>query len=365
MTNILECDRKIKAELKNTEQTISQMKEEYKKLIDEPPPKTYVGVTARKERLKEIKKTIDSNDSKSIHKTYVAASETIIQEFMKSMSRPTKINILSGKKSVDSDIKILTKKFFSIAKSFFPSIEIKTEEQNGCSCGNETDFIDDITGNGLICNICGDKIKQPSSEEISTDNLEINKEVNTRIHLSTKYRYDPKIHFRDAIRQKQGIQNKKIPPEIYTCLENKIKSHRNIYFSEGKTFNEKYKNVTSEHIKEFLTETKNTEYVEDANYFYRYYTGKKCQDLSSIEDTLLADFDIAVGIYDTLSSDIKEGRKNFLESDFILYQFLRRLGIRVNKNDFEFPRTREILLKHEKIYEEICRIAQWNLEKIS
>jgi hypothetical protein len=365
MTSILECDRKIKSDLKSSEQNLSHVKEEYAKLLSSPVPTTYVGVTERKEKLKELKKTIDSAECKTLYKTYVASSENIVKEFIKSMKRPTKVSLLTGKRTEDDDVKNLTKKFFVVVKNFFPAMDIKREDSPAkgiCSCGNETDFTDDRFG--LVCNVCGDKIIKQITD-IITDNLEINREINSRIHLSTKYKYDPKIHFRDAIRQKQGIQNKKIPPEIYTCLEGKIMAHREIYNAEGKTFAEKYKNVTSEQIKDFLTETKNTEYIEDANYFYKYYTGKKCQDLSSIEDSLLADFDVAVGIYDTLSDDIKEGRKNFLESDFILYQFLKRMGIKVDKNDYEFPRTRDILLKHEKIYEEICRIAQWNYEKIS
>jgi DNA-directed RNA polymerase subunit RPC12/RpoP len=234
-----------------------------------------------------------------------------------------------------------------------------------CSCGNTTDFIDKKTW--MECEVCGDKVFFALKESNTniTEQTEMTKDINTKIHPASKYRYDPKIHFRDAIKQKQGIHNKKIPPKVYTCLEDNFKKY-GIYDEEGKTFHDKYKNITKKQILEFLKETKNTEYSEDINHFYCYYTGKKCMDITSLEDILLEDFDIANSQFELLDDDVKEGRKNFLESDFILYQFLWRREIKgISKEDFEFPKTREILLKHERIYSKICEIIGWKWKKIS
>ena len=64
-------------------------------------------------------------------------------------------------------------------------------------------------------------------------------------------------------------------------------------------------------------------------------TGKKPNDISHLEPNLLDDFDVLTNLYDKkFKRDAKFDRKNFINTQYVLFQLLRRHKYMCKKQDF-------------------------------
>ena len=256
-------------------------------------------------------------------------------------------NNLNNKNINDCEKNEIIEEFYEIAKKYIP-IKIykkETPERYVCNCGNQNNYTE--TQNKIICNECSNT---HSIQSIQTSFKDID-----RVNLSQKYKYKKKVHFRDTVNQYQGKQNKKINPDIFSILEKQFLIH-NLVNLDGKTHNEKYSNITKEHIYMFLFETNNSNYYEDINMIHTYFTGVPCPDISEIEHLLYEDFDKVVDAYESLENI---DRIHFLNGQYILYQLLRRRKFKVKESDFDILKTRERLVEHDDIYQKICIKLEW------
>ena len=306
-------------------------------------------------KMNVLKKKIYELENNIPMAEYIYVSTPILEKYKKMIQIPVKVSFfnttkketLSPRDDFENKKCELMDEFYDIAKKYIQIKSYKKEisQRYICDCGNQSNYTE--TQNKIICNDCSNV---HSVQSIQTSFKDID-----RVNLSQKYKYKKKVHFRDTVNQYQGKQNKRIDPKIFLILEEQFKIH-NLVNNEGKTYTEKYSNITKEHIYMFLFETNNSNYYEDINMIHTHFTGIPCPDISDIEHLLYEDFDKVVDAYESLE-DVE--RIHFLNGQYILYQLLRRRKIKVKESDFDILKTRERLVEHDEIYQKICMKLEW------
>jgi hypothetical protein len=163
--------------------------------------------------------------------------------------------------------------------------------------------------------------------------------------------------------QFQGKQNSTIPDEIYDQLRDCLRAHNLIL--PGRTKQEQYQLVTKQHIYMFLKETHHSKHYEDVNLIYHNLTGKALPNISHLEEHLLHDFDILSNLYDQLYIKQRRiNRKNFINTQYVLYQLLKRHRYPCEKSDFNFLKTIERQCFHDTICSELFKQLGWNFTHV-
>lgn len=170
---------------------------------------------------------------------------------------------------------------------------------------------------------------------------------NTRVNISSKYTYDRKIHFRDCINQYQGKQNTHIPPDVFKHLETALVNHRVI--SAERTV-DRFRRVSVAHIHMFLKSLNYTKYYDDAILIHSVMTGAKPDNIEHLEEDLMKDFEAMLLEYDKNFKTID--RKNFINTQYVLYQLLKRHGHKCDKEHFVVMRT---MSDRKSYHDRICK----------
>jgi hypothetical protein len=203
----------------------------------------------------------------------------------------------------------------------------------------ESDFV-------ISCSSCG------TEQELYE--LTFSYKDSERINITSKYTYDRRIHFRDCMNQYQGKQNSTIPKKVYDCLWQKI----DIYGLDRC-------NVTKSHIYMFLKEVGYSKHYEDINLIYKNITGQALVDITHLEDTLMKDFDILNNLYDKEYAQTKKiSRKTFINTQYVLYQLLKRHKHPCDINDFNFLKTTERRSFHDEICGDLFNQLNWNFTNV-
>ena len=324
----------------------------YTNISDRKKKEIYNKIELLKQKIYEIENDIPMAE-------YIYTTAPIVEKYKKIIHTPVKVsffntsrkdtflNIQYSRDNVEYEKYEILDEYYDIAKKYIQikSYKKETPQRYICDCGNQYNYTE--TQNKIICNDC--------SNVHSVQSIQTSFKYIDRVNLSQKYKYKKKVHFRDTVNQYQGKQNKKIEPDIYKILEEQFLIH-NLVNIECKTYNEKYSNITKEHIYMFLFETNNSNYYEDINMIHTHFTGIPCPDISEIEHLLYEDFDKVVDAYESLE-DID--RIHFLNGQYILYQLLRRRKVKVKESDFDILKTRERLVEHDEIYQKICMKLEW------
>jgi hypothetical protein len=360
--DILQLDDKIKRtiseECKKLPEYQAQLQSVVQQLIDLEEGKMNRKLQQHKEKLEKEKvdliQKIEDIEANNAFSEYIYMSEKIISEYITLSSVPKNVSSFFTTKSSSSttasaDVKYeeIISQFMELAKKYIPIKTYKKEviKKPVCGCGNTKDFT--YTDNTVTCDNC--------AVERNIYSVQTTYKDTDRVNLSQKYRYKRRVHFRDTLNQYQGKQNKKIAPQVLDDLENEFQK-LNLIDNKGTTFHEKHRNITKGIIYMLLSETGHNNHYEDLNLLHNYFTGIPCPDVSQIEEELFSDFDKIVEVYDSMK-DIH--RKNFLNSQFILYQLLKRRNVRVREDDFDILKSRDRLLQHEEIFQKICVSLEW------
>ena len=171
--------------------------------------------------------------------------------------------------------------------------------------------------------------------------------------------YDRKIHFRDCIKQYQGKQNSTIVSKIFDSLEEQFEKHHLLVGDKETTSREeRFKNVTKNHVLLFLKELGYSNHYENVHLIHFSFTNIKPDDISHLEDQLLDDFDALTDLYDKKFKHIN--RKNFINTQYVLYQLLRRHKHQCNKDEFIILKTIDRKFFHDEICKELFEELGWN-----
>jgi hypothetical protein len=215
----------------------------------------------------------------------------------------------------------------------------------------------DVFDNQSVCQECGAVLDQYAHQVTSYKDIE-------RVNMNAKYTYDRRTHFRDCLLQYQGKQNVTIAESVYTTLVEKLVSYALIPSDyEHLPQNIVFEKVTKEHVILFLKDMKCVKHYEDHVLIYKNLTGKEVPDLSVLEEDLLHDFDELVECYDRRFKNTTE-RKNFINTQYVLFQLLRRHKYPCNKEDFNILKTVDRKYYHDEICSELFHDLGWNFQPI-
>jgi len=222
-------------------------------------------------------------------------------------------------------------------------------------CENDNEAFS-IYDNHFVCEKCG-LVSDNTHNHISYKDID-------RVNISSKYTYDRRTHFRDCINQFQGKQNAYIDPKVYLDLIEQFVLHDLIppnYKELPKL--ESFSEITKEHIMIFLKETGHSKHYEDIVLIHTTITGKPAPNISHLENVLLQDFDILTEIYDKKYKN-NSSRKNFINTQYVLYQLLRRHKYPCKKEDFNILKTVDRKYYHDTICTELFQEVGWNLNPL-
>jgi hypothetical protein len=121
--------------------------------------------------------------------------------------------------------------------------------------------------------------------------------------------------------------------------------------------------ITKEHITLFLKETGFSKHYEDVVLIHATLTGKPAPDISHLENDLIYDFDVLTDIYDKKYKNASD-RKNFINTQYVLYQLLRRHKYPCRKEDFNILKTIDRKYYHDVVCAELFQQVGWNLHPL-
>lgn len=311
-----------------------------------------------------IAKTLEQN--KNLNEKYINLTKNLFEEFRKVLNTPIKTSFIKHEKKVENteEINSLINKYLLVVNNFFSNNDeilaiIKkftkcNTQMTSCECGNSTDF--QYKYNLYrVCENCG----RESDYVICTVENSTYNDLQ-QINLNQRYKYEKICHFRDTVNQFQAKQNKNIPDKVYNDLEDMIEKH-DLLIKSGTTKREKYAKITKQHIRDFLHETNNNKYYEDIQLLWCKITDNSPPNITNLEKSLYEDFERLV---DAFLSIPDTNRKNFLNSQYVLKQLLRRYDFVVKDTDINMLKTPSRLREHDEIYEKCCDILHWNFQPL-
>ena len=352
--DILSIDNKINENFKNEKSKLVEYKKKYEQI------KNSLNLANIRPRVKksledsekELKEHIENIQNDTFFNFYTAESAALLEKYKDILNAPMKMNFMGKSVKNNKEKQKLINEYLEIANKYV-NIDIETPEKKEkivCkNCQNKKDF--DINEcNTYICLIC-------SVEQIVLKNVSSYRDIN-RINISSKYMYDRKIHFRDCINQYQGKQNSTVSQNVYDDLEEQFDKHHLLKGDKNSQKEVRFSNITKEHISIFLKELDYTKHYENINLIHYNITGKKPDDIGYIEDKLLDDFDVLTDIYDKTYKNID--RKNFINTQYVLYQLLLRHRHPCKKEDFSILKTIDRKTFHDDICKKLFCILGWN-----
>ncbi len=358
IVDILEIDAKIQTSFSEDVKKVSQYKDrlsELEKTCNVPNISSRVKNELMKSAV-ELRSIIDKIESERELNFYVVETAELLERYRNILKTPIKISFMGKMKENNHEKNEIIQKYLAIAQKYC-KVSIKPLEKKfsmECNnCSNKRDFI--VEENAYICVDCG-------SQQDILQHTTSYKDVD-RVNISGKYTYDRKVHFRDCINQYQGKQNCSIEQKVYTDLEDIFDRHHLLVGDKNTKKQERFSKITKEHVLMFLKELGYPKHYENVTLIHYNMTGKKPDDISHLEDRLLADFDLLVETYDKHTKNTVD-RVNFISTQYVLYQLLQRHKHPCKKEDFVILKTMDRKSFHDGIMRELASHLSWSFQPL-
>jgi hypothetical protein len=183
---------------------------------------------------------------------------------------------------------------------------------------------------------------------------------------NSRSNYEDRKNFKKVIMRYQGKQPDKPTSDLYDKLDK--------YFISRQLPKVNGKYYTSEQIRAMdrnkdgekdgtnrplmlkaLKDIGKSNYYDHINLILNVYWGWALDDISHLEEILMEDYDTFKGAYDPLPKD----RKSSLNSQFMLYNLLKRRGHPCKAKNFKMPTTPDIVEFHETYKKKTYDILGW------
>ena len=359
--DILDIDSKIRANFKEEEDKLPIYKNKLKEIKN---TLEYKNITTRvintlQKTQKELTKHINDIENQASFNFYITEISFLLEKYKEILNKPIKVTFIGKPIKNNKEKKAIISDYLEIAQKYVDIEIISKENQKEkddkkdkiiCNNCNNKKLFEIVDTNIYICTIC-------SAQQVILKNVSSYRDID-RVNISSKYMYDRKIHFRDTINQYQGKQNSTIEQKVYDDLEKQFDLHHLLIGDKDMDKKHRFKNITKEHILMFLKELEYTKHYENVNLIHYNLTGIKPDDIGYLEDKLMDDFDILVDLYDKIFKHIN--RKNFINTQYILYQLLMRHKHPCSISDFTILKTIDRITFHDDIFRELCYRLGWN-----
>ena len=312
-----------------------------------------------------LESKIKNFKNKSVKYYYLNDTVGIIQKFLSILKKPITISFLQPKtnnfkenmeknKLINEFIKIIHpyKRYYEndIDIANLKRYETKVINKFICSNCKVTELHD------KICHNCG----YVSEFDI---NISSSYTDSKRICISTKYKYNRIIHFKECLAQYQGKENVVLPSKLIPDIEKALERNHLLVGDRNTSRKQRYKKIIKEHIYIFLKELGYSKYYDNINLIFSKITDRPLPDIGVIENKILNDFDKFTKLYDKKiqeSPDI-ERKKN---TQFILYQLLHKNKIKCKASSFGIPKTLKRSFHKDVISKYCFNQLGWNIVKI-
>ena len=108
----------------------------------------------------------------------------------------------------------------------------------------------------------------------------------------------------------------------------------------------------------FLKELGYSKHYENVHLIHYNFTSIKPDDITYLEDKLFDDFNALTELYDKKYKNID--RKNFINTQYVLYQLLRRHRHPCKEEDFVILKTFDRKVFHDEIIKDLFQELGWN-----
>ena len=307
------------------------------------------SITIEYTRLKSYIKEVETQTK---YNFYLANSAGLVEEYKTILKIPIKMNFMGRAVKKSKRKRILIKSYLVVAAKYINIDDTKKRKQPPVvclNCGNKKEF-DILDKTTYTCMLCF------AQQNIMKHNSSYN-DIN-RVNISSKYMYDRKVHFRDCIKQYQGKQNCTIIPKVYEDLKNEFFLHHLLEGNKNTSNTVRFRNITKNHILMFLKELGYSNHYENVHLIHFTLTCIKPDDISHLEDQLLEDFDSLTELYDAMYKHIE--RKNFINTQYVLYQLLRRHKHPCKKEEFIILKTIDRKFFHDEVCQKLFTELGWN-----
>ena len=305
--------------------------------------------------IKNLEKNIEDIESSNELNFYIAETAQLLENYKKILQTPIKASFTGKKLKNNKEKTKIISCFLNIAQKYIEIDTLPPKKNYKIICNNCTNkqHFDIIDKSVYICLDCGAQQEIFLHTSSYTDV--------SRINISAKYTYDRKVHFRDCINQYQGKQNSTIEQKVYDNLYEQFNKHYLLIGDESMSKQKRCEKITKEHIHIFLKELSLSKHYENINLIYYKMTGTQPDNLSHLEYKLLEDFDKLTNLYDKQFKNRPEfRRKNFINTQYVLYQFLLRYKHPCNKDDFTILKTVDRKSFHDDITKLCFEELGWN-----
>ena len=349
--DILSIDADIKAKFREEEKKLPEYRERLESIekalhVGDLSQRAHQDLISHKSKLTYKIKDISNRSTEYF---YIMETLEYIEKFKKILKTPMKMSFMGKKINNNAEKSKVIIKYIELANKYTHIVDKSPSKEHKIvcdNCSNKKSF-EIIEESIYICVECG------SEQKILSHTSSFNDQ--TRVNMSAKYTYDRKTHFRDCINQYQGKQNSTIDQKVYDDLEDQFRNHHLLVETKGKnTLREiKFQNINKRHVMMFLNELGYAKHYENLNLIHYTFTGIAPDDISHIEDKLLDDFDQLTDLYDKrFKHEKKIRRKNFINTQYVLYQLLNRHKHQCKKEDFNILKT----VDRKSFHDDICMV---------
>ena len=362
MTDILSIDFKIKGKFESSKEKLPEYKTRLDKITQvlETAKLTIKNKRNLEEEKDKLKKNIFDIENEVEQTIYTSHTEELIIEYKNILQTPIRTSVTRIAKTETTNNNSIRKReiiqsYMDIARKYvdLPITSKKKNTDRVCDCGNRKEFYT-IDHDTYVCALCYTQHQVIGSSVSFRDS--------DRVPFSYPYQYHRGIHFAECMRQYQAKQNTTIDPTVYSKLEAKIKENY-LLVDDACTRKEKYSRVNKQHILNFLKELDLSNHNENVHLIHFKLTDVPPDDISHLEDKLIEDFKQLTEVYDKESlkpeCDMLYNRKNFIMTQFVLYQLLRRHNHICNKDNF-YNLSPNIEDENDDICRYLFGILNWN-----
>jgi len=308
-------------------------------------------------------KKINEIESNKYLEMYLVESAEIVDAYKNILNKPIKMSFMGPVATSSHKKEDLQQKYLDVYNkysTFTPDLDIATPtgpavaRKQKCTIDGCDGTVFTQVNETSVCDTCS-CVQNTAVSTTSYADID-------RINVTTRYLYDRKVHFRDCILQFQGRQNVTIDKSVYDQLEREFGKHHLLIGDKNTPNNIRFSKVSKEHISMFLKELRLAKHYENVQLIHFNLSGKPPPDISMLEGILLSDFEQLTALYDDIYRN--ETRKNFINTQFTLFQLLKRHKYPCDVSDFSIIKTSERRDWHNRVCKDLFGKLNWNFTAV-
>jgi len=275
----------------------------------------------------ELENLIDDLGNDTSLGFYLLEVQNHLLEFSKADLKKESTPFMKRDRKVNTETKELSRSFLNLLRKYnsiinleLPDLEKPRKSMLSCECGNSKDFESIDDGRLFYCLKCSVQIKETIGAKTTYKDTD-------RVNVTGKYKYTRMIHMRNCVRQYQGKQKVRIPPQLLKEVQDQLELNGTV------------KKISPQHIRNALQETGWSDHYENFVLIWSMITGKECPEISVLEDQIYQDFEQIEREYNIIMCDPLVDRSSFMSYPYVLYQILGRHGCKADLDFFNMLKT--------------------------